>query len=561
MHIYALLFLFFSNLTFASIDTIWFNAHVLTMNDSFPEAEAVAVSNGRIVEIGKNENILKMREFRTKLIDLGGKSLLPGFIDTYGSLTGTAIKKISAPILPPPHGKTTSIADMKKELSQFLKSSNFPKDYGVLIGFGYDDSKLLENRSPTKSELDQISERIPILVVHQSDQRGVMNTKALSLVGMTTLKDKASKGEIEGKLFAESLFKLFSNLSDRQIIDILLRGEEEYLQNGFTTIQDEGSSKEQIEILIKASKEKKLTLDVVSFLDYTQSELDAFLDFPYFENTNSNPMYTYHFRIGGKKIHLDGTLQSKTAWLSSPYFKRPLNKPKGYNGNAKLDDTELEKIYKEGLQNNTQILSIANGDQAIDQLINTYKRLKIKYPNSETRPFLIHGHTIRKDQIHALKDLGIGISFYPEFIYDWGDFSVSNILGKKRAEKIDPASWAEQFLTRFTLHNNAPELSPNALKMIDSAVKRETKKGKVLGEELKISTEMALKAITDWASYQYFEEKSKGTLEKGKIADFVILSGNPLKNQKVKVLETIKEGESVYRHPSFKIKNRHYNFK
>lgn len=563
MKFLAFLLIFLTHGVFASIDTIWFNAKILTMSDFSPKAEAVAVSNGRIVEIGKNENILKMREFQTKLIDLGGKTLLPGFIDSYGNLTVTAIKKIGGDLSPPPEGNTSSIKELTKNLSAFLKNSPYPEDYGVLIGFGYDESQLIENRHPNRSELDRVSAKVPILVIHQSGDFGVMNTKAMSLIGLTNLKGKSHNGLLEGAQLSENLMKLFSNLSDRQLIDIILKGEEEYLQQGFTTIQDEGISKEQIDILIKASKEKKLTLDVISYIDYLKPDLNSFMDYPYYENTNSNPMYTFHYRIGGYKIRLDGSLQSKTAWLSKPYMNRPLNESKGYLGYQKISDNELEEIYKDCLKNFKQILTVANGDRAIEQMIRTYRRAKKKHPSSKIRPILIHGHTLTQKQIKELKNLEIEISLLPEFILHWGDWNISNILGKERSESLSPAGWLREEIMTFSFHNGSPEMKASAIDILSTAVERKTRRGKNLGEELKVTPYVALKAITEWAAYQYFEEKTKGTLEKGKIADFVILSKNPLKVEedkikKIKILETIKEGESVYRHPSFKIKNRSY---
>lgn len=459
MKILVILSLFFTHSVFASIDTIWFNANIHTMNDFSPHAEAIAVSDGRIVEIGKNENILKMREFKTKLIDLGGKTLLPGFIETYGSLTGTAIKSIGAD-LSAVEGKN-SLRLIRERLSEFLKNSPYPEDYGVLIGFGYN----LKKNHPKKEDLDRISSEIPILVIHKNGETGVMNTKALSLIGLTSLKGEESKGILEGIRLAENTTKLISNLSDRQLIDILLQGEKEYLKQGFTTIQDEGTSQGQIEILMKASKEKKLTLDVVSYLDYFKDDLKSLLEYPYYENVNSNPMYTYHYRLGGYRVRLDE-------------FK------------------DFYAIYEDCLKNFHQVINIAKGSKDIDQMLKSYRKAKIKYPASQIRPVLISDKPLTEKQIKEVEELEI-------------------IISSSQAERRA------------------------------------------------ITSSTALKAITKQAAYQYFEERTKGTLEKGKIADFTILSKDPLNSnkselKKIKVLETIKEGISVYRHPSFKIKNRSY---
>lgn len=570
MYYLILLALLSTSYAFGNIDTIWYNADILTMSEHMPRAEAIAISGGRIVEVGKNDNILRMKEHSTKIIDLRGKTLLPGFIDAHGHLSGVALQAVSANMLPPPDGKNSSIKDLEKTLREFEKTSNYPTEFGILIGFGYDDSQLVENRHPTRDDLDKVSKKIPILLIHQSGHMGAMNSKALTLVGITSKSpnpkggiirrkenSKEPNGVLEENAFFENVTKIFPKLSEEKLVDILLEGEKTYVENGYTTIQDGRSAPAQVETLIRASKEKKLRADVVSYLDILIPKSEEYFKPPYFYDSDAGPMYTNHFRIGGYKLTLDGSPQAKTAWLSKPYYKAPPGESKDYAGYGVVSDKVADESYGKALEHHRQILTHANGDRAIDQLISSYGKMKKKFPATDIRPVLIHGQTLRKDQVAKIKELGIFPSLYPLHTFYWGDWHRKSVLGPDRAQNISPTGWLREEKMSFTIHHDAPVVPPDSIAVISSAVTRKTRSGEILGENQKITPYVALKAMTDWAAYQYFEDKTKGTLEKGKIADFVILSNNPVdvkedKIKDIKVLETIKEGNTIFRRSTFK---------
>ena len=194
----------------------------------------------------------------------------------------------------------------------------------------------------------------------------------------------------------------------------------------------------------------------------------------------------------------------------------------------------------------------ANGDAAIEQMIDCYDAaLRDTDRNEELRPVIIHCQTVREDQLKRMKQLGILPSFFLDHVYYWGDYHVSSVLGIERAKQISPAASAWKLGIPFTLHQDTPVVPPNALLSIHNAVNRQTLSGCVLGEEQRIPVHMALRALTDYAAYQIFEEKEKGSLLPGKRADFVVLSGNPLETPKeelkdICVLNTIKDGVQVY---------------
>ena len=197
------------------------------------------------------------------------------------------------------------------------------------------------------------------------------------------------------------------------------------------------------------------------------------------------------------------------------------------------------------------ILAHANGDAAIDQYLNVIANAQKKYAASQRRDVIIHAQTMREDQLDRAKQLHLIPSFFSFHTYYWGDWHVAQTLGEKRAEHISPTGSALRKGMIFTEHHDAPVIPPKSMMVLDATVNRTTRTGKVLGEAQKVSPYIALKTMTDWAAYQYFEEDIKGTLSTGKYGDFVVLSDNPItidpsKIKDIKVLATYKQGQLVY---------------
>ena len=178
-----------------------------------------------------------------------------------------------------------------------------------------------------------------------------------------------------------------------------------------------------------------------------------------------------------------------------------------------------------------------------------------KYGKADRRTVAIHGQTAREDQIESFRQLGIIPSLFPMHTFYWGDWHNDSVLGAERANNISPTGWAMKRGMVFTSHHDAPVAMPDAMRVLGATVTRVTRSGKVLGAEHRVTPLVAIKAHTLWSAYQHFEEKSKGSLEVGKLADFVILDKNPMvidpmEITNVKVMETIKEGKSVFRRSS-----------
>lgn len=542
-----------------SADTIYTGGNIITVNDAAPSAEALAVRDGKILAVGAKADVLKTKGDATKVVDLGGKTLIPGFVDGHGHFCEVGIQTASADLLAPPDGPVKNIADLQQVMREFIKTSPVVKAHGIVVGMNYDDSQLAEHRHPTRQELDAVSTELPIMVVHQSGHFGVLNSKALAKVGVTAeSKDpdggiirretdgKTPNGVLEENGFFAVVYKMFPPFTPEETVANLKAAEAIYLANGFTTAQDGKTTASSLKLLAAMAEAGKLKLDVVSYPDIVTMG-----DAPALHGPLMSPNYHNRFRMAGVKLTLDGSPQGKTGWFTQPYFKVPDGQPAGYKGYAAFTDEELSKWIMLAYKNNWQVLAHCSGDAANDQLIKTVRAAQSAHPGNDRRTVMIHGHFIRADQVPAIKELGIFPSAFPLHTFNWGDWHRESVVGAERAENISPTGWMLENNIKFSVHADAPVIFPNSMQLIATAVNRTTRTGHVLGPKHRLKPIVALKAMTLWPAYQHFEEKTKGSLEVGKLADLVILDKNPLTVdpmtiKDIKVVETIKEGRSIY---------------
>jgi predicted amidohydrolase YtcJ len=563
----------------ANADIIWFGGPIITINDKAPSAQAVAVKDGKIVAVGSKKAVFEAQKgATTQLVDLKGRTLLPGFIDAHGHMSAVGLQAVAANLLPPPDGPVASIPELQKALRDYIAATPKVKDWGVVIGMNYDDSQLAEQRHPTRQELDAISAELPVLIIHQSGHLAVMNSVALAKVGITAdSKDppggvirreadgKTPNGVLEELALILNAPKLLPKLTAQQGLALIEAGQDIYLANGFTTAQEGRASAGVTAALRGAANAGKLKLDVVDYADLigtadlsgTEDSFDALAGVapdakPGVPNIAVSNTYDNHFRVGGVKLTFDGSPQGKTAWFTKPYYKVPEGQKPDYAGYPAFPNSDEAQAYVDmAYKNHWQLMVHANGDAAIDELIKTVTVAQAKYGAGERRTVLIHGQYLRADQIPALKQLGIIPALYPMHTYYWGDWHRQSVAGPERAAFISPTAAVYKAGMKFTIHSDAPVTFPNSMRILDSAVNRTTRTGFVLGPDQRISPMLALHAMTLWPAYQHFEEASKGSIEVGKRADLVILDKDPLTVPRatlkdIKVIETIKDGKSVY---------------
>lgn len=541
---------------------IYKNANFITMNDDAPRADYMVVKAGKIVDIGVDlqKALKKYSSSRPEVISLENKTVIPGIVDAHSHLSTVAVQAVSANLLPPPDGGAKDIPSLQRILKEHIKVSPAVKKHGIAIGFNYDDSQLAEKRHPTRTELDAVSSDIPIIAMHQSGHLAVYNSLALKMAGIT----KDTKNPPGGTIYREDdnvtpngvmaenahfmvVFKLIPRYSKDELTSMILEAEKIYLANGVTTIQDGRADPTGVEALLNVSNQNGFKVDIVAYADLEMNLENKLLQGPYMSNDYKN-----RFRIGGVKLSLDGSPQGKTAWFTKPYLVPPLNEKRGYKGFPIFkEDSRLQKLVDFANEKNWQLLVHANGDAAIDQLISVVKKSNKRFQKKFLNVVLIHGQYLRRDQILKLKKNKIFPSLYPMHTFYWGDWHRKSVAGEKRARFISPVKSLEKQGIKFSIHTDAPVIFPDSMRLLDSAVNRTTRSNYILGRDQRLSPLTALKAMTIWSATQYREDSRKGSLEVGKLADFVVLSGNPLKIKKeklidLKVLKTFKEGVKVY---------------
>ena len=524
------------------------NKVILMTGSEQAEALSIAIKNQEIIWIGTHE---KAERIQGKHIDYGDQAILPGFIDAHGHASYLAFATQVANLASPPVGTVNNIKELQSELKKFIKDSNLKPGEWVM-GLGYDDSLLAEKRHPTKDDLDEVSTEHPIYLIHVSAHLGAANSLGLKLANINSKTEDPPGGKIRryvnslepNGVFEETAAYPLQQLamsSYKDPIGSVKKAMQIYARNGITTVQDGASSSETIALMQAADAQGMINLDVISF-PVGQNGLDQNLDSINFGS------YEGRLKIGGIKLILDGSPQGKTAYLTKPYYKPPHSELDSYTGYPLIPQLEVSKWVKRYADLNIPIMAHANGDAAADMLIKAVESARI---GTDHRTVMIHAQTVREDQLDDIKSLGIVPSFFSTHTFYWGDWHRDSVFGLDRASRISPTKSALDRNIPYTVHNDAPVVPPDMIRLLWSTTNRLTRSGKTLGLEQRISTYEALKAMTVNGAYQHFEEKTKGTIEVGKLADLVVLSEDPLHIPaedilKLKVVATYSHGKQIF---------------
>jgi predicted amidohydrolase YtcJ len=542
-------------------DVVYRGGVILTMTDATPRAEALAVRDGKIVAVGTRAQVEKLAGPKTQTVDLQGRALLPGFVDSHGHVYGVGLQAASANLLPPPDGEGRDIAALQRLLTAWDTGAQSPlKKHGWIVGFGYDDSQLKEKRHPSRSDLDRVSRDKPVLVIHQSGHLGAANSRALQVAGVTArtpdptggvFRRRAGSREPDGVMEEVAFFSVLQRLLGRFDADthqaLVRAGVDQVARYGFTTAQEGRlAGKPVLDAFVAAAQASALPVDVVAYADVLSAR--SLIAAPWLSRD-----YAGGFRVGGGKLTIDGSPQGKTAWLTRPYFVPPPGQNRKYAGYPAATREQVMDAVAWSFAQKVQLLTHANGDAASDLLLEAVRTIAKTHPDyRETRPVLVHGQVLREDQMDDIKELGVFPTLFPMHTFYWGDYYRASVLGPERSQVISPTEWARAREMMFGTHHDAPVALPDSMRVLSATVTRRTRSGYVLGPAQRVDAMTALKAMTIWPAWQHFEEKAKGSLAVGKLADLVILSADPtavdpLQIEKIQVLETIKAGRSIYR--------------
>lgn len=528
---------------------LYYGGEIITMICENDAPEAVVIEDDKILYVGTIEQAQNLCDDDTEKINLEGKTLMPSFIDAHShffqAAQGIRMCDLS---------EVCNFSEMQQALRKY-KEDNDIKEDGIILASGYDHNFLEEEMHPDKKVLDEVSDIIPIYISHVSGHMGIANSALLHLAGITddTPDPKGGKygrnadGSLNGYVEeTPALMQLLMVAMPRiktDMVNQVLETQQMYLKNGITTVQEGAVMGQGFEPLAKLASAGLFQIDVVAYILNDQYK-ETLMNYPEYNGT-----YMHRLKIGGAKVILDGSPQGKSAWLSKPYEGED-----EYCGYPTHDDDYVKKCCIDAVKEGYQILAHCNGDAASEQFLSSYETAinSLSDPNMDLRPVMIHCQTVRDDQLVRMKKIHMIPSIFVGHTYYWGDVHLKN-LGEDRGNNVSPVKSALENGLIYNFHQDTPVTKPDMLHSVWCAVNRITRKGKQIGKEQCIGVFDALKAVTINAAYEYHEEKEKGTLESGKLADMVILQSNPLKEDKIKikdivVCETIKEGKTVYRH-------------
>jgi predicted amidohydrolase YtcJ len=533
---------------------VFINGNILTMDTDNSVVQALA-TRGEIIEaVGTTETIMALVGDDTVVIDLRGRTLLPGFIDAHGHFPGSGMSVVAADLNSPPIGNKETMKEVMAALAVQVENKA-PGEW--VSGFGYDDTLLAEQRHPTRAELDEISTEHPIAVMHISGHMLVANSKALELAEIDASTPNPEGGvvgrrsgsqEPNGLLEETARMGMLGLMQDIRMIDayrLFKAAAREYSEVGVTTAQSGGVTPELARGLSIFSKLGVIRQRLVLF-PFESDFGDALLNGEYDPARYSSDMVV----VGPVKLVADGSIQGFTGYLSRPYHT-PYHGDKDYRGYPSIPRDKLfqqvDALHRAGYQ-----LAIhGNGDESIEDILDAFEAAQKAHPVADPRMILIHAQMSREDQIARMKGLGVTPSFFTAHTWYWGDRHRDMFMGPERAAVISPSKWAQQYGVRFSSHLDTPVTPMRPLQAVWSMVYRQTYGGDVLGPEQRISVMDALRAVTIDAAWQVFQEGNRGSLEPDKYADLVVLSGSPLDDpmamRDLQVERTVIGGATVYK--------------
>lgn len=540
--------------TQSSADLIFVGDNIITMDDNV--ASAVAVIGDRISAVGSREEILAMRDETTQFVDLGARALLPGFIDAHGHFGGVATYSALLDLSSPPVGAMENIDDIVAAIRNWIEVNNVPAG-DLVYGVGYDDSLLVELRHPNRDDLDRASTTHPIVIRHVSGHLSSANSLALANYNIGVNTENPAGGIVRRRLgtnepdgvMEETAMGLLPGtgiLVDEELGWRLRREAADiYASFGITTIQESNVSTSYVDALKQQALEEPFAVDIVTYImgnPLSDEELELVIP---------DSDYTGGVKIGGVKFTLDGSPQGRTAWMSQPYDAGPPGVDADYVAYPSYEPDAYRQRVDRLLERGVPVLAHANGDEAIELMIDGIEEALSGVEMPDHRSVIIHAQLIREDQLDRVKQLGIVPSYYAAHPFFWGDWHRLS-FGDDRASFISPVRATIERDIPFTVHNDSPIVPPDIMRLVSITVNRLTRSGYVLGPDQRASVLEALYSVTQGAAYQYFEEDEKGSITVGKRADFVVLESNPLtidplQLENVGVVETFARGKSVYK--------------
>jgi hypothetical protein len=525
-------------------DLILVGGRVYTVDDALPRAQALAVKDGRFLAVGSDDEIRALAGPDTRVLEAGGRTVTPGFIDAHSHPAWGGIEELVNVNV-----DLRTIAGIQDALRARARTTA-PGEW--VLGFKYDDTKLRDGRPLTRQDLDAAVPDHPVKVIHRGGHTAVYNTRAFQEAGVTAETPDPEGGHIyreDGELtglVAERANELF----------------DDHIPSGTTR----GQRQEGVELISRLMTAAGITSvhDAGVSPDYATAYQDAYdagtLGFrvtmmprgPTYEALKAAGMRTglgdAHLRVGAAKFVADGSASERTMRMSTPYEGRPDD-----YGILTMTQAEIHEAVEEAHRLGFQVGIHANGDVAIDMVLNAYERVQERWPRPDPRHRIEHCTLVNDDLLRRIARVGaIPTPFYTYVYYHgdkWGEYGEA-----KLRRMFAHASFLEHGIPVAGASDYIPgPFEP--LMALQSMVTRTDWKGRTWGPNQRISVEEALRVATLNGAYASFEEEIKGSITPGKLADFVVLAEDPHtvepgRIKDIEVVRTVVGGRTVHPHPA-----------
>lgn len=507
-------------------DLILYNGKIITLDGTDRIVEAAAVNKGEIIAVGTNQEIKEFITDNTQQLNLEGKTVVPGFIDSHVHFVQTGLNKLFL--------NFTGV-DSREEMLDLIKNRAQKLAAGEWIyGVGFDEENFADPQPPTRWQLDKLVPDNPVWLSRVDCHSCVLNSKALELLNIPRNilgLDRDRKGRVTGIIRNKANFEVrnwvLGNIPYRKRIKALQVATRLALEAGITTVHSmEGGglfSELDLQLLLEVKDENPLDIVLFNQTMDVDRVLSLGLD-----------------RIGGC-IALDGSIGSRTAALIEPYEDKPTTRARLYHSQQRINEF-VTTAHKGGLQ----IAVHAIGGRAIDQILEAYEIAQKKYPRDDPKHRIEHGELINQQQINKAKELGVTLSMQPAFEYYWGgsEGMYTTRLGTKRAHRTNPYRDVID-ADCLVIGGSDSDVTPmNPLLGIHGAVNHSN-------SEQQLTVKEALQLFTLNAAKAAGEESIKGSIEVGKAANFTILDRDILtvpsdEIKDIEVMKTIIKGRIHY---------------
>lgn len=520
------------------VDRILINARIYTVDSAFSMAQAMAIDDGYIMEVGKTDSVLA-HYWSLNVTDMEGKSVYPGFIDGHCHFLHYGVDQAYTDLT-----GTTSFLDVVER----IKTHDISKTSGWVIGRGWDQNDWEIKEFPTREALDKIFPNTPVYIERVDGHAALLNGRALELTGITETSSIAGgvvevkQGKCTGILLDNAMElakKKMPTKSKTFLTNALMKAQEDCFAVGLTSVQDAGLDLHELMTIKAADEARKLQMRVYAMANPDQKTFDYFIE--------NGQISTEHFKVQSFKFYCDGALGSRGAGLLEPYSDDPGNYGIYYFSPDSLQFM-AQRVYNLGFQ----LCTHAIGDSANRLVLDTYG--SILQGKNDLRWRIEHCQVVQKSDIDKFGKYSILPSVQPTH-------ATSDMYWAK--DRLGPERIKYAYAYKDLMKQNGMYIggSDFPVENIDplygfyAAVARKDRKNfpeKGFQKENAILRNDALKAMTIWAAYGAFEENVKGSLEANKYADFVVLDKDILSIPEpeiltVKVLETVVGGDTVYK--------------